>query len=195
MDSPLLMARLSVSETQDRRARFEILYAQNYGRVLGYVLRRAPAAVAADVVADVFLVAWRRLDRVPEEPLPWLLGVAHKTLANERRGGRRRSALVEALTKESAGPGNSRTPAEEHLRAVTAAVDHLPERDRDLLRLIAWDGLTTREAATVLGISHSACRVRLHRARRRLTQELAPDDPAESTIGIGVARLDAREET
>jgi RNA polymerase sigma-70 factor (ECF subfamily) len=189
------MARISVSETDDRQARFETLYAQNYGRVLGYVLRRAPATIAADVVADVFLVAWRRLDRVPEEPLPWLLGVTRKTLANERRARRRRSALVEALTEERAEPGDSRTPADEQLRALAAVVAHFPERDRDLLRLIAWDGLTTREAAMVLGISHSACRVRLHRARRRLEQELALDDPAQPTIGIGFACVDARKET
>jgi RNA polymerase sigma-70 factor (ECF subfamily) len=133
---------------------------------------------------------------VPEEPLPWLLGVARRTLANERRGGRRRSALIEALTKGSLKPGDSPTPAEEQLRAVTAAVDQLPERDRELLRLIAWDGLTTKEAATVLGISHSACRVRLHRARRRLAQQLMPDDPAaKSKTGVRVVRLDARKET
>ena len=187
------MGRSHVSDTPE--SCFEALYAENYARVLGYVARRAPAAVAADVVADVFLVAWRRLDQVPDEPLPWLLGVARKTLANERRGGRRRSALLEALTVESAEPGLSPTPADVQLRAVARAVDQLPERDRDLLRLIAWDGLTTREAASALGISHSACRVRLHRARRRLAQELALDDREESASGIGVGRLDARKET
>ena len=193
MDSSLVMARFS-EDAPDRKARFESLYAQNYGSVLGYVMRRASASNASDVVADVFLVAWRRLDRVPAEPLPWLLGVARKTLANERRGGRRRGALIEALAEESA-ERPAPTPAVEQLRAVASAVEQLPGRDRELLQLIAWDGLTTREAAKALGISHSACRVRLHRARRRLTEELAAGDPAESTIRIGVGRLDAREES
>jgi RNA polymerase sigma-70 factor (ECF subfamily) len=89
------MARFRLLDTPEDR--FEALYAEHYGRVLAYVLRRAPAAVASDVVADVFLVAWRRLEQVPDDPVPWLLGVARKTLANERRSGRRRAALVDAL--------------------------------------------------------------------------------------------------
>jgi RNA polymerase sigma-70 factor (ECF subfamily) len=172
----------------DRESRFEALYAENYERVLGYVLRRVPAALAADVVADVFLVAWRRLERVPDEPLPWLLGVARKTLANERRGGRRRSALVSALETDRGAARE--TPAGDQLREVAAAVARLAETDRELLRLIAWDGLTTREAAAALGISHAACRVRLHRARRRIARELELEAGAEPAI-----RLHTREET
>lgn len=181
------MNRLDTAET-----RFEALYAEHYARVLGYVLRRAPATVAADVVADVFLVAWRRLERVPDEPLPWLLGVARRTLANERRGGRRRAALLEALKEHGEGR-EARPSADGQLAALADAVDRLREGDRELLRLVVWDGLTTREAAIVLRISHAACRVRLHRLRRRLTRELGT--PAESRPAVaGLARLDARKE-
>jgi RNA polymerase sigma-70 factor (ECF subfamily) len=169
--------------------RFEALYAEHYARVLGYVLRRAPAAVAADVVAEVFLVAWRRLEHVPDDPVPWLLGVARKTLANERRGGRRRVALVDALKDTER---HVQHPASERLEALAEAVDHLGETDRELLRLVAWDGLTAREAASVLGISHAACRVRLHRLRRRLVRELGADN--ESRPMSSVPRLDARKE-
>jgi RNA polymerase sigma-70 factor (ECF subfamily) len=162
-------------------ARFEAIYAEHYGRVLGYVLRRAPATAAADVVADVFLVAWRRLDHVPDEPLPWLLGVARKTLANERRGGRRRAALVGELGQE--GPArDTEMPDDDRLPALADAVDRLRETDRELLRLIAWDRLTTREAAIVLGVSHAACRVRLHRVRRRLAREIGAGNESRTTF-------------
>ena len=182
------MARFRLLDTPEDR--FEALYAKHYGRVLGYVLRRAPAAVASDVVADVFLVAWRRLEQVPDDPVPWLLGVARKTLANERRGGRRRAALVDALKDTKCDVD---TPAGEQLQALAEAVDRLGETDRELLRLIAWDGLTAREAAIVLGISHAACRVRLHRARRRLARELGAHNESGTTLS-SVPRLDARKE-
>jgi RNA polymerase sigma-70 factor (ECF subfamily) len=185
------MARFRLLDTPEDR--FEALYAEHYGRVLAYVLRRAPAAAAADVVADVFLVAWRRLERVPDEPLPWLLGVARKTLANERRGGRRQAALVDALERDGARRGTE-APVNERLQTLTEAVDRLGETDRELLRLIAWDELTTREAATVLGISHSACRVRLHRLRRRLARELGASGASKAPFG-NVARLGAGKET
>ena len=177
--------------TDTPEARFEALYAEHYRQVLGYVLRRAPATVATDVVADVFLVAWRRLERVPDEPLPWLLGVARKVLANERRGGRRRAALVDALERN--GAEHDTGSVNEELQALGAAVDRLSETDRELLRLIAWDGLTTREAAVALGISHSACRVRLHRVRRRLTREIEAGSGSRTAL-TSVARLDARKE-
>ena len=124
-DSSLVMAPFRLLDTSEDR--FEALYAEHFGRVLAYVLRRAPAAVAADVVADVFLVAWRRLERVPAEPLPWLLSVARKTLANERRGGRRRAALVDALTDAER---DIELPDSGRLRALTEAVDRLAETDR-----------------------------------------------------------------
>jgi RNA polymerase sigma-70 factor (ECF subfamily) len=182
------MSRLRSSDTPE--ARFEELYVEYYARVLAYVLRRAPAAVAGDVVADVFLVAWRRLEHVPDDPLPWLLGVARKTLANERRGGRRRAALLVAL-EEKRGEVDA-APVGRQAHALGEAVNRLGETDRELLRLVAWDGLTTREASIVLGISHAACRVRLHRLRRRLGRELAAHDKSRTTsnraVGLGAGK-------
>jgi RNA polymerase sigma-70 factor (ECF subfamily) len=182
------MMRSRATETPDTR--FEALYAEHYRRVLGYVLRRAPADVAADVVADVFLVAWRRLERVPDEPLPWLLAVARKTLANERRGGYRRAALLDALEEPRRHVEMTVDP---ELQSLADAVDRLGETDRELLKLIAWDGLTRLEAARVLGISHAACRVRLHRLRRRLAAELGTESASRATLS-SVGRLDAGKE-
>lgn len=187
------MARLSVLQGTGSASRFEELYAKYYGPVLGYVLRRAPAALAADVVADVFLVAWRRLDEVPNEPLPWLLGVARKTLANERRSGRRRAALVDVL-KETSELDEVASPYDDQLRALVDAVQGLSATDRELLRLIAWDGLTTREAARVLGITHTACRVRLHRASRRLARDLGQQLESGSRSPAAPGSLNVREE-
>jgi RNA polymerase sigma-70 factor (ECF subfamily) len=184
------MSRFRASETPE--ACFEALYAEHYARVLAYVLRRAPAAVAGDVVADVFLVAWRRLEDVPDEPLPWLLGVARKTLANERRGGRRRAALLGALEANRSEVVDA--PVGRQAQAVGEAVDRLGETDRELLRLVAWDGLTTREASIVLGISHAACRVRLHRLRRRLRRELGAHGESRTTASRAV-HLDAGKES
>lgn len=185
------MSRIPSSDTAE--ARFEALYAEHYERVLAYVLRRAPAAPAGDIVADVFLVAWRRLEELPNEPLPWLLGVARKTLANERRGRRRRAALVDALEATS-GVERGVEPTVGREPALIAAFDRLGEADREVLRLVAWEGLTTREAATVLGISHVACRVRLHRLRRRLTSELGSHGESRRSVP-GVVHLAARKES
>ncbi len=76
---------------------FDALFEAHYRDVLRYVLRRAPLASAEDVLAETFLVAWRRSEQIPDDPLPWLLGVARRVLANQRRGELRRDALLGRL--------------------------------------------------------------------------------------------------
>jgi RNA polymerase sigma factor (sigma-70 family) len=160
------------------RARFEQLYASCHRAVLGYVLRRVTHPEdGADVIAETFLVAWRRLDEVPEGEGArlWLYGVARRTLANQRRGERRRTALADRLRSELAAA----PVAEEHqshLREIADALTRLSEGERELLRLEGWEGLDARQIATVLGISQNAVRIRLHRARRRLARALAALD-------------------
>ncbi len=159
----------------DPQAQFEQLYRDHADRVHAYALRRTSPGAADDVVAEVFLVAWRRLRRVPDEPLPWLLGVARKVLANRRRSESRAAALNERL----ADPG-SRAYAlpvspevDDRLQRALAA---LGERDRELLLLIAWEGLRVNEAAQALGMRSNTLSVRLHRARQRLARVLAEED-------------------
>jgi RNA polymerase sigma-70 factor (ECF subfamily) len=144
--------------------RFEEIYDTHRGRVEAYVRRRAPADLVEDVVADVFLVCLRRIDDVPANPLPWLYGVARKTLANERR---RRARLVPAA------PAVARDPEPLGDSALATAFARLTERDREILRLIAWEGLSPGNAAAVLGCSRVAARVRYHRAKARLAAHLA----------------------
>lgn len=164
--------------TDDRRRRFEQMYSANYGPVLGYVVRRTGSPDdAADVIAETFLTAWRRLDDVPagEEARPWLFGVARRVLANQGRAERRRIALGERLRSELAVARYGREPSAD-LRDVAAAFRNLPDVDREILALAGWEGLDPGQIAVVLGCSRNAARIRLHRARRRFADRLHRDE-------------------
>jgi RNA polymerase sigma-70 factor (ECF subfamily) len=147
--------------------RFEQIYEAHREPVRAFVRRRAPEFVVDDVVSETFLVCWRKLDRVPDEPLPWLYAVARKTLANQRR------TLAREQRVGAAGPASAiAEPEPVGDSALAAAFMALSERDREVLRLIAWEGLSLDEAAVVLGCSALACRVRYHRAKTRLARRL-----------------------
>ena len=153
------------------RARFEELFRDHHVAVVGYVRRRAPQEAVDDIVGETFLVAWRRLDCVPDEELPWLLAVARNVLATQRRGAGRRRALT--LRLGHAAVGRAEPPAGDCVESaidsrLETALSRLAPKDREALALIAWDGLQPHEAALVLGDSAGAFRVRLHRARQRL---------------------------
>ena len=155
----------------DRQERFRRLYVGQFDPLLGYALRRVDRSEdAADVVADTFLVAWRRLDDVPEgdEARLWLYGVARRTLANHRRGAGRRTALGERLRQDLATAVPDHAPAVTEQETLRAALLRLADRDREVLELAAWEGLEPREIAEVLGISPIAVRSRLSRSRARL---------------------------
>lgn len=165
------------SPDQQRR-RFEDVYTANCGPVLGYALRRTGCGDdAADVLAETFLIAWRRLDDVPSGDAArlWLYGVARRVLANQRRGERRRTALAERLRADLAAAELTPPHPTGELAEVALAFRRLPEPDQELLALVSWEGLATREVAATLGCSANAVRIRLHRARRRLVTELARD--------------------
>jgi RNA polymerase sigma factor (sigma-70 family) len=162
---------------EDRRAAFERLYDRFSPDVAMYALRRADRETAQDAVAETFIVAWRRLDDVPgSDPLPWLYGVARRVLANQRRSASRLAALRQRLEPEGAPASR----VADH--ALAAALQQLSEADRELLMLIAWEGLSPTEAAVALGCSDGACRVRLHRARRRLAAALQTTPTSEEHI-------------
>jgi RNA polymerase sigma-70 factor, ECF subfamily len=144
--------------------RFDEIYAEHVHAVRAYVRRRAPESLVDDVVADVFVVALRRIDDVPRNALPWLYAVARKTLANERRRQSRSFPLAPELSYEPEPVGDSQ---------LAAAFAALSDADREILRLVAWEGVSLREAARVLECSPVACRVRYHRAKARLASRLA----------------------
>src|SRR5919197_5337908 len=165
---------------------FEALYDRCAASVLSYCMRRAALELAEDAFAETFAVAWRRRDAIPSEPLPWLYGVARKVIANQRRSARRQAAVARRLVETAPTPSTNETP--ESSRRVVAALAHLRETDRELLMLVAWEGLKPTDAARVLGITPARCRVRLHRARRRLERLVARAD-----VLPGTPRTEAKE--
>jgi RNA polymerase sigma-70 factor, ECF subfamily len=156
---------------------FPDLYERHRDDVWRYFRRRVPDA-AEDLVTEVFVVAWRRRADVPDEPLPWLYGVARHVLSNHRRGAARQEALLRRASEHVQASGGD--PAE--LVGVRAdlgrALRALSETEREVVLLVAWEGLSIAEAAAALGCRRGTAAVRLHRARRRLRGELAEEGPA-----------------
>lgn len=150
------------------------MYDAYAGMVLLYGLRRlASREDAQDAVIDVFTVIWRRIEDVPDQPLPWIVGVARRVVAYQLRSDRSRAALVEKLAlfrsgeegrHEDAAPGISG----DMLRALHA----LGEWEREALLLLHWEGLANRDAASVMGCAVPVFTLRVHRARRRLARAL-----------------------
>src|SRR3954447_21389943 len=178
---------MSDDATADRRRRFEALFTQHASAVHAYARRRATSADAEEVVADTFLVAWRRLDVVPADPLPWLLAVTRRTLANANRGDARRHALRRRLAAQPADqPTNPPASTDADSPALQRALAALPPAEREAITLLAWDELTPDEIAVVLGCSRAAVYLRLSRARRRLRVTVDAYD------GTGTAPIDKK---
>ncbi|TXK34685.1 sigma-70 family RNA polymerase sigma factor [Nonomuraea sp. C10] len=159
----------------DPEERFTLLYDRYYRNVLGYVLLRVEQGVAEDVCSETFLVAWRRLDELPEQVLPWLLGVARNKLAKQRDVRYRREDLVERIAKLTSEQEHVAWDVAEHVvdrEQAISALRALPEKDVEAMILATWYGLTPDQAATVMGCSARAFNVRLHRARKRLDSRL-----------------------
>ena len=167
------------SSMADDRERFERIYRENFRAVLRFAAMRIDPERAKDVAAETFLVAWRRLDDVPAEPRAWLLGVARKVIYGQFRSQTRRDALEARLQTELQADSADLSGSVAEREAMLTAFAALRERDREVLRLLAWDGLSPAEAAEALGVTRLAFTVRLHRARRRLEHELERDVPPQ----------------
>jgi RNA polymerase sigma-70 factor, ECF subfamily len=150
--------------------RFVALYETHAGAVLAYARRRIGPDQAEDVLAETFLVAWRRRGDVPSDALPWLYAVAANVLRNRARSARRQTALEARLAAEPAlGAPDDDPDPDPRLREALAALKPI---DREALLLTAWEGLAPDRAARAAGCSRATFHVRLHRARRRLAQAL-----------------------
>lgn len=153
--------------------RFADFYREHLRDVSRYVCRRIGDGDAPDVIAQIFTVAWRRFEQVPPPPEArlWLFGVARRVVGEHRRAALRRASLHRRLQ------GEARQPPHEDLDPVLvrveAAMDRLRPKDREALRLVAWEGLTHKEAAVVMGCSANAIEHRLRRARQRIRGSLA----------------------
>jgi RNA polymerase sigma-70 factor (ECF subfamily) len=157
---------------QERR-RFEEVYGEQFNRVAAYLTARADRDLASEAISKTFEIAWRRIADVPPEPLPWLLGVARKVLADLRRAQGRQDALVERIAASGPGSTSDHSDALIGREGALAAFGRLTEVQQEALLLIAWDGLSQREAARALDCSRGAVALRVHRARKRLERALA----------------------
>ncbi len=169
------------ADAGDNRQQFEHMYRTTCKPILAYLTRRtSDPQDAADMLAEVYLVAWRRKEVLPplDEARLWLFGVARKVLANHRRRLDRDSSLAGSLAAEL----SRRMPAldaDTRSEVLRTALKRLDEDDRELLMLAAWEELTPSQIAATTGRSPGAVRVHLHRARARLRlamQELDDDN-------------------
>ena len=179
----------TTSSPQTREQGFRDLYDAAHADLLRFVRRRVHPTHAEDVVGDVMLVAWRRLDDVPADrsaARAWLFGVARKTLQNTRRREDRHDAVAVRLAEVRHGPGD----AGDHPELVASRADIaaawplLSTTDQEAIALSVLDGLSAPEASVVLGISPTAFRLRLSRARRALRRHVGSataGDPAPGT--------------
>jgi RNA polymerase sigma factor (sigma-70 family) len=158
---------------------FACLFHQHRRAVLGYALRRVNVEAAQDVMAETFLIAWRRRLEMPAATLPWLLGVARNLTHQHYRNDLQQHALSEELSRlrafTSSGDGDPAGPVVERV-AVLQALAKLSERDREVLILTGWDRLSNKDAAAVLQCSAATFAVALHRARARLARALHDQD-------------------
>jgi RNA polymerase sigma factor (sigma-70 family) len=150
--------------------RFTALYREHHVRVRDFAQRRVGTDLAQEVVAETFLVAWRRLDDIPGVAIPWLYRVALYEIANLRRRQAKVVRLHDALREGGAAAAqeDEADDVTELARAVAIAFVNLNAPDQEILRLAAWEQLSSAEGAAVLGCSVPAYRMRLHRARIRL---------------------------
>lgn len=184
-----------MAEVDNGHERFKQPFESTYPLLLRYVARRVPADHAHDLVADVFLLAWTKLDEVPVPELPWLYRAAWNAVGNYRRSARRRSGLRGRLAEDARTTSGPRDPSEliTSVDRARSAMARLRGKDLEVIRLLCWEQVTLSDAALVLGCSESAVTVRLHRARRRLAADLqvadrADDQPHPATSGVTVER-------
>jgi RNA polymerase sigma-70 factor, ECF subfamily len=177
------------SSSDSRVGRFTEIFGACYGPVLAYARRRVGLDLAQDVVADTFLAAWRSVEKLPPEPLPWLYRAAQFAIANQRRAAARRVKLSDRARLEAVDtpfPDLSETVAAD--MELAAAFRALSETDREVLRLAAWEGLSPAAIGEVIGCSAAAAKGRLHRARNRLSRRLGtgqtPNSLAQTTGAI-----------
>ena len=188
----------------DSEERFTALYRAHHAAVLRYAARRTDPDTARDVVADTFLVAWRRLADLPASPAelePWLYGVARRSLANAQRSRRRTERVTARLAREP----RDTSPAPDLVEAATAqanldqALRRVPGRDQEVLRLVGWEELDLAAIALALGCSRATASVRLHRARRRLARAMNAIDrsqrSADDAAAPGTMRTTIKRET
>lgn len=181
----MAMVRTERVSRADPEHCFRSAYRNHYRQVYVYFRRRTDIESARDGCADTFLVAWRRIDDLPDEPetLAWLYGVARRVLANQWRSRKRTNRLRDRLM----GFGSEPAPSPEtlvvrapHIQNVLDALDRLKPIDREVLLLSEWEGQSTKEIAEAVGCKPHAIDQRIYRAKHRLEEELRRIEPGSS---------------
>lgn len=171
--------------------KLRMLYQSHRARIDAYCRRRVPAESVADVVSEVFMTAWRRIADVPDgSELPWLYGVARRVVMNHRRAARRRHRLGAALISQPidlAPDADVPVVRRAEDRMILEALASLSPGDQEILRLKAWEELSSAEIGSVLGISSAAVDMRLTRAKRRLRRALEAVGFFESVSSLRIA--------
>lgn len=178
-----------MTSTLDAEQRYRRLFADYHRDIFAYCRRRTDAQTAADCAAQTFLTAWRRIDDVPtgDGSLPWLYGVARRTLANEFRGRRRRKRLRDNLRSVSADTEPSPevlVVRREQDQLVLQALASLRPRDREVLQLALWEELPHAKIASLVGCSTQAVTQRVYRATRQVCKEYHRLDGGRSVARV-----------
>ena len=160
--------------------RFRKLYEEHYADIRSYCLRRLPVDAASDAASEIFIVAWRKLDKVPDGAAArlWLFGVARNVVAHQHRSRsqmkRLRSKLEQTADRHvDTAPAESVVVRRSEDQAVLEAQDRMKPDDRELIRLKMWEELSHAEIGAVFGISAHAVDMRLQRAGKKLARLLS----------------------
>ena len=160
---------------RDKDAELARVVATHRQALLRYALRRLDDHSAAeDLVAETFVVAWRRFDEIPprDQELFWLYGVAGRVLANALRGRQRSMRLEMRLALERERDQETQRYNEEDVKQLIEALAELRPEERELLQLTYWESLSYREIGLVLGCSENAAGIRISRVRQHMRQLL-----------------------
>jgi RNA polymerase sigma factor (sigma-70 family) len=160
---------------------FAALFDRHAPLIHRYAARRIGAEAADDLVAETFLAAFgkrRRYDTSYPDARPWLYGIATNLVGQHRREELRQYRIRRAVLPDLDAPGHAERVAASvtahGMRSqLAAALAGLPDGERDVLILIAWEQLSYDESARALGIPLGTVRSRLNRARARLRDALA----------------------
>jgi RNA polymerase sigma-70 factor (ECF subfamily) len=171
---------------QDQREKFEALYAANVKDLLSYALRRsANTHDAVETLSEAMLVAWRRIDDVPEgvEARLWLFGVMRNVMNNSRRSSRRQQRLIEKVSSlledDSYEENCSRDP---QTLNVHEALEQLRPIEAEVIRLSIWEELTSLQISILLQIPPETVRTHLHRGRLKLRSLLGDTDMSDVEV-------------
>mgnify|MGYP001819655043 CR=1 FL=1 len=175
-----------MAQSPSSHATFRSVFEEHHDAIHRYCLRRLGIDDANEATAEVFLVAWRRVERLPRHPevLPWLYGVARNVVRNHRRGHHRRARLLGRLGSVREVPGDEPElqVVRHHQEAeVHEALQRLRPEDQELLRLKAWEGLSNSQIGDLLGMSHRAVEGRYPRALKKLSKHLTMADQRDAS--------------